>query len=372
MPEIEIVQTWGRTRRPRPRTFHVLVAAAVLGVLVAPVALAASDEPIQIRSEAPAAKLVCSSAKPCLNVRNSAGTAAKFVAPAGRSPFEVGNATLVPNLNADLLDGLSASQILAEASKQTGPVGPQGPQGPKGDTGAIGPQGPPGSDAQFNGATAGGDLAGTYPNPTIKGSLLDGPAGTPTLRSLGNGAAQAAAGDDPRLSDARAPTGAAGGDLAGSTYPNPTLKDGAIDSTGLWAAGTLPAFSAQSATLGIFPPGVSTVPYPILDFVTGGAVFDPLTSTATVLAQGVYDITASVQAFNGDNSPVTLRIVRNGLTFIASQFITLPAGTAQPISVSALALLDVGDTVGVQVLNEGVGFIGIGPPGNFTMHWVGR
>ena len=33
--------------------------------------------------------------------------------------------------------------------------------------GPRGPQGPAGSDAQFNGATAGGDLAGTYPKPNI-------------------------------------------------------------------------------------------------------------------------------------------------------------------------------------------------------------
>lgn len=33
--------------------------------------------------------------------------------------------------------------------------------------GPRGPQGPPGSDAQFDGAAAGGGLAGTYPNPTI-------------------------------------------------------------------------------------------------------------------------------------------------------------------------------------------------------------
>lgn len=73
---------------------------------------------------------------------------------------------------------------------------------------------------------AGGDLSGNYPSPTvvddghlhtgatlseitdadIAAANVDGLAGTPSMRSLGTGAQQAAAGDDPRLSDARAPT----------------------------------------------------------------------------------------------------------------------------------------------------------------------
>ncbi len=53
---------------------------------------------------------------------------------------------------------------------------------------------------------AGGQLGGTYPNPTV---------------NHGTSSSTACAGNDARLSDSRAPSGTAGGVLGG-TYPNPT------------------------------------------------------------------------------------------------------------------------------------------------------
>ena len=50
----------------------------------------------------------------------------------------------------------------------------QGKPGVSGGAGATGPAGQPGSDAQFNGAAAGGDLTGAYPTPAVKSNALNG------------------------------------------------------------------------------------------------------------------------------------------------------------------------------------------------------
>ena len=194
----------------RKHRFAVAVAVGLLAAALAPAALAGqpkaepaqgtqlglklpvkivgsadSDYLLQVRnqsSDGRAGRFLCTApTDPCIYVRNQgAGPAAKFVTQSGTPPFLVGNGTLVPALNADAVDGKGAAQIIDEAVAQ--------------GAGARAPAGP-----------AGGDLAGSYPDPTLAAGVVT----TGKLADLAVTTGKLADGSvtNPKLGDAAVTTG---------------------------------------------------------------------------------------------------------------------------------------------------------------------
>lgn len=78
----------------------------------------------------------------------------------------------------------------------------------------------------------------------LTASSIDG-LGDAATKNVGTAAGTVAAGNDSRFTDSRAPSGSAGGDLAG-TYPNPTLATSGVSAATYGSAGLVPVLTVDT------------------------------------------------------------------------------------------------------------------------------
>jgi len=225
--------------------------------------------------------------------------------------------------------------VYVETASLAGPAGPPGPAG----TGAAGPPGPAGAGSVISIATSGAGISG---GPITTTGVLTVAWNGPAVSAIGTGLSAAggtlvATGGG----GGGAPTGPAGGDLAGS-YPDPTLGTTgvvagtygdathvpvlAVDAKGrVTTAGiatlTAPAvaFSALTgaATFAQLPPSVQSVPisFPFSGKPSAGAIVNvPISMALTVPASLAGTVAFSTTKATASSTFTLNRITAAGVT----------------------------------------------------------
>lgn len=133
--------------------------------------------------------------------------------------------------------GSAGSPGVAGAQGPQGIQGPVGATGSAGANGSFGATGPAGAAGVAGPSGPAGGVGATGPSGVISVTAPITNSGTSSAAALGidvgTTAGTVSAGNDARFFDARTPTGTAGGDLIGS-YPNPTIAAGAIVTANLF------------------------------------------------------------------------------------------------------------------------------------------
>jgi hypothetical protein len=211
--------------------------------------------------------------------------------------------------------------------------------------------------------------AGTLTDGDVAAANKDGAAGTPSLRTLGTGATEAAAGNDSRFpssGQSAALAGTSGSPGSGNRYvtdADPRLTDQRTPSDG----------SVTPAKLGVLPhvKSIATTAQPFVNATTthvaldtatfgSGVTFDNANDVARIVTPGTYLITGEiVWAANGTGLRL-LDIIRNG-TELATDIRGGQGGTAQGQTSSTVAELNAGDTVELQALQASGGTLATDP-----------